>query len=215
MLNGKRFGPLTLAIALASVAGAQSVFIQGSAEGRFNAQTFTSAAAGNDLRSVLGLGYKRSTFSGTTVGGFLAFGGNDQNAFVSGPPNNVDNWGSVTLLAQPNTYTGNTFTLELSFTQPGVSNGTFLAAIQGAVSTIPDGGVFIDFDNTNHLFAYNNGVTMGTVTFSVNDVSVNSGLSAAISGNVFATASPVPEPASLLALTTGAIAVWRRRQRKA
>lgn len=213
--NKKGVIPFFLLLVIAASASAQSVFVQGSAEGRFNAQSFTSSAAGNDIRSILGLGYKRSTFSGTTVGGFLAFGGNDQNAFVSGPPNNVDNWGSITLLAQPNTYTGNTFTLELTFSQPGVSSGTFSANILGAVSAVPDGGVFIDFDNSNRSFVYNNGVTTGTVTFNVNDVSVNSGLSAAISGNVFATSAPVPEPASLAALGTGAIALLRRRRRKA
>lgn len=208
MRNLEKTLVVSLAFASVSIVHAQTVWVNGAAEGAFNVQAFTSSASGDDIRSIFGLGYKRATFSGDTTDGFIAFGGNDQDAFVSGPPNNFNNWGSFTLLSNPQSYTGNTFTLKVDFTSPAMNGGTLAASITGQVSSIPDGGVTIDFDNNYQYFQFNNGSVDGWLWFRVNDLSVHHGQTEAVSGDVHVT----PEPASCLALAPGLIGLWRRRR---
>lgn len=195
---------------------AQSVAFAGFTSGCFGltctppgANVFQSAALG-------GLTYQNSTFAGNTLGGFAAVGNN-----AAGLGNrSTDNLGAFYLTSAPFSYTGNVFNLAVSFSLPGTASPVYSATLFGQVSTDSHGGVFIDFDNSPQSFAYNNGVTEGTVTFEVNDVSLiapsTHGLSSiGASGNLWATEQSVtPEPASFALLATGLVglgAVVRRR----
>src|SRR5215211_8827701 len=89
------------------VARADEVFIAGGTNGCFGAGCTPGASA-----TLLGITYSNSTFAGTTASGFRGLGGNPN------PGANDNNLGSFTLSTAPNTYTGATFTLQVTFTAP-------------------------------------------------------------------------------------------------
>lgn len=228
--------PLALSVALLAIftatqgeARADEVFINGFTNGCFNcaAPPSTSAPQTNTL---LGLTYSNSTFSGTTANGFLGIGGNPAVA----PAQNVNNLGSFTLASTPQVYDGNTFTLRVTFTAPegiaGSNTQLFTAVLTGTVRSDTDGGVRIDFDNTPITFTFNDtncGPTTvpgqqttcgaGSFQFRVNDLSINPGQTAALSGDILgANQTTIPEPATMILLGTGlaGIAAKVRRRRK-
>jgi hypothetical protein len=188
--------------------------------------------------SLFGLTYQNSHFSGISANGFLAFGGNP----VTPPGQGSNNFGSFFLdPTLPAMYDGNTFRLRITFTAPeGIADDSrvFNADIIGTVRSDESGGVRIDFGQTANqgvLFTFTDlncepnpfpgqappgqQVTCGTGSFRLrlNDLSINPGQTASLTGDIFAAQqTPIPEPATLLLLGSGlsGIAAWRRRRSK-
>ena len=143
----------------------------------------------------------------TTTAGFSLLGSNI-------------NLGSFTLTGDPATYTGNTFALQLTFTFPappspllivGSSQPSFTSSLTGTVQSLADGSLTIDFDNAPSVFSvFLDGNQIATFTLTVADIIIQPGQTV----NVVGTA--VPEPTTLLMLSTGLAAIGAavRKRRK-
>jgi hypothetical protein len=200
------------------VANADEVNIQGYTNGCFGAGPCVPPnTSATQTAMLFGLNYTNSTFNDTTVGGFLALGGNPTMFGVQG----FNNLGSFTLATTPATYDGQNFTLRVTFTAPegiaGSNTQTFSATLTGTINSMGQGGVFLDFNNAPIVFTFNDTscqattipgqqTTCGSGSFSffVNDLSINAGQTAPLGGNIIgAQQTTIPEPASMLLLGTG------------
>ena len=211
------FKPLALAaIAFAvmamshGVAKADEVTFSGYSNGCFNCNPPpVPNSSAPQTASLLGLIYTNSLYSGTTSGGFLAFGGFPGPTPPPGTQSQ-DNFGFFNLASSLATYTGNTFTLRLTFTAPaGITGGgspLFSATLTGSVTSTGNGGVFIDFNNTPQTFTFSNPGASGSFTLVVDDLSINPSQTNPVTGHIVsAVQTSIPEPASMLLLGTGLI----------
>jgi hypothetical protein len=195
---------LTILVALSccALAHAQDVTLIGSATGTFN----------NGLSSIGGLTYTGSTFDVTSAGGFYALGNNPATP-------NTNNLGSLMLTGNLGTYTGDTFTLVITFTEPagiqGGSTATYTATLTGAVVSNNNGGVEVSFANNNtQNFSFTNGTDTGTFNLTTNSVSITPGHTAPVTGYGMAHQQAVPEPAPVACLGTGLLGVALIKRRK-
>jgi len=216
------FTLLVMLVLTQGIARADEVTLAGFTNGCFGAGCIPPSTSAQQTATILGLTFNNSIFNGTTSSGFLAIGNTGQ------PPGtqNVDNLGSFQLNSTPAMYTGQAFTLRVTFTLPTGINGsntsTFSAMLTGSVTTMDMGGVFVDFNNAPIVFTFMNASGSGSFSFNVNDVSVIAGGLVPVSGNITAaqqTPGQVPEPASLLLIGSGMLGLgaglrYRHRQRR-
>ncbi len=211
---------LTLALAtFVATVSADEINMAGYTNGAFNGVPAANQGNGLQMAQLVALAYTNSTFSGTTAGGFLAFGGNPMPVGIQ----NINNLGSFSLANSLATYTGNSFTLRTTFTLPfGINGGgssLYSASLNGSVNTLGNGGVFIDFNNTPQLFAFSSSPSTGSFLFAVNDLSINPGQVGDVtgqitSGNQTTPSTNVPDSGSTLVLLGGAwvtVALFSRK----
>lgn len=158
------------------------------------------------------------TFNGTSFPNPIGTVDTDTASFtLAGPTINL---GSFMLTGVPATYTGNTFALQLTFAFPappqpllivGASQPSFTSSLTGTVQSMADGSLFIDFDNAPSVFSvFLDGVQIGTFIITVDDILIQPGQTVNVVGNA------VPEPTTLLMLSTGLAAIGTavRKRRK-
>ena len=186
-------------LACGVAAAAETTFI-GYTDGCFSATSCSpQTAPGAQSATFLGLTYNNSTFDATTAGGFLSIGA------APGTPN-FNNLGSFSLSGAPFVYNGEHFDLRVTFTAPpGTTPGSVVIddLLTGTVSSINNGGVFIDFDNTVKTFTFGSGETSGTFSFFANDLSVTAGQTVAVTGTIMSQVTPVPEPETYALMMAG------------
>ena len=181
------------------VARADTVVIHGLTVGGYNNTIFLSPSA-----SLLGL-----TFNGTLFPNPIAIADTSVPSFSFNSTNLI--LGSFTLTGDPATYTGNTFSLRLTYAHVNaplldiepIATPQFSSSLVGTIQTGQNGSLFIDFDNTPLIYTVTlGGIEISRFSAAVDDVIIQPGQTVNITGTVNQI-SEVPEPATLLLLSTG------------
>ena len=219
----KRLTSLLRPRALALAAGAVAAMASGAASAQTTFIGFTNGCFGSgctpettnspasDILAGSGLTYNNSTFNVVSAGGFAGLGSQGQST----PAANVNNLGSWILTGAPFLYTGNSFTLRVSFTAPPGTTPTsalFTSTLTGNVVSTDNGGLFIDFDNTPRSFTF----TGGIFNLVVNDVSLTPMATpspVASTGFINVTSVPEPETYALFLAGLGAVGFMARRRK--
>jgi hypothetical protein len=183
---------LVCALAIASMATVQAaeITVSGNTTGSFS-------ATGNSTNGHLS--FTGTAFTGTTSGGFAGF-----------------TLGQLSLVGGPQTFTGQSFTLTVTFTAPpttGPNPGTFTATLTGSVNSTGNGGVNFNFANdflNPQTFTFNG----GSFQFYVDDVTVGGNKTGVdLTGGVLG-ATTIPDGGSTVALLgmamVGAAALRRK-----
>jgi|SRR3954449_4353149 hypothetical protein len=192
---------LVAAATLAGASAANATLYVGNTFGCFGA---ACSPVGGVTANYSGLTFNTTNFTQADAGGVAHIGGAADN-----------NFGTFTLIGTPTDYGAppTLFTLLITFTQPAGATGanTFSSMITGVVTGDNAGGVFIDFDNTAHLYTS----PSGNFLVSLNDFDVSSGgIATQITGRITA----VPEPATWGMMLVGFAGIGmtlRRRRRPA
>jgi hypothetical protein len=186
------------------VARADTVTFQGTTDAVFNSGGFSPSA------TLFGLTFTGANFPIGTV---------DTSTSTLSLSGSTINLGSFTLAGDFPNLPLNTFTLRLVVTfPPGVVGRTQPEAIalDAQLQPFPDGSVTVDFlFNTPILFTVEvNQLQIASFNLTLNDIHIQPGQTVAVVGTV----APVPEPTTLLMLSTGlagvGAAVWKRRKTK-
>jgi hypothetical protein len=225
-------------VVLASLGALNAAFIEvaGSASG-----TFGSTGTSVTTSGASSITYFGSTFTGFLAPDLTTVDPNDYIlgvGNVASPPANIDNFGSFTVT--PNGLAGapytDTFSLVLTFALPAFASGTnpstYTANVSGTVFTNGTGGVTFNFPSSvnlpNFQYAYSfvaplcavpvpgcvGPLTTGNLNVSVNDVTVISGATSAVTGTLGASTTVVPEPSTCIFVGAGLLLVARARRFK-
>jgi hypothetical protein len=148
-----------VAAILASVSARAEIVISGSTEGCFGASCVLGPTA-----STSGLSFAGTSFTGTTAGDYLA----------------ISDFGTFSLSKTASKYTGDLFTLGLSFTAPvGTSPAAqYNATITGQVKSNGTGGVSVVFLPVEQSFTY----IGGSFLLDIYPLGVQAGAQTPISG---------------------------------